>query len=71
MITGLRGATLWSEDVNNLLPIYQDVVGLPVAVDAPGFALGTNTARHAAATAILPAHDRPDDRRHHSGREAF
>ena len=40
MITGLRGATLWSEDVNNLLPIYQDVVGLPVAVDAPGFVLG-------------------------------
>src|SRR5215510_2141027 len=52
MITGLRGATLWSEDVNNLLPIYQDVVGLPVAVDAPGFVLGqaggaSARARHA------------------------
>jgi predicted enzyme related to lactoylglutathione lyase len=37
MITGLRGATIWSEDVNNLLPFYRDLVGLPVAIETPGF----------------------------------
>ena len=37
MTTGLRGATIWSEDLNNLLPFYRDVLGLPVAVDTPGF----------------------------------
>jgi len=37
MITGLRGVTIWSEDLRNLLPFYRDVVGLPVAVDTPGF----------------------------------
>jgi len=44
MITGLRGATLWSEDVNNLRPIYQDVVGLPVAVGAPDSCSGKRVA---------------------------
>jgi predicted enzyme related to lactoylglutathione lyase len=37
MITGLRGATIWSEDLNHLLPFYRDVLGLPVVVDTPGF----------------------------------
>src|SRR5215467_10193239 len=37
MITGLRGATTWSEDVNNLFPFYRDVLRLAVALDAPGF----------------------------------
>jgi predicted enzyme related to lactoylglutathione lyase len=37
MIKGLRGATTWSEDVNNLLPFYRDRLGLPVAVQMPGF----------------------------------
>ena len=37
MITGLRGATIWSEDLNNLLPFYRDVVGLPGTVETPGF----------------------------------
>src|SRR5207245_6975875 len=42
MITGLRGATIWSEDLNNLLPFYRDVLGLPVGVQTPGFVvLGT------------------------------
>jgi predicted enzyme related to lactoylglutathione lyase len=39
MIKGLRGATTWSEDVNNLLPFYRDLLGLPVAVQMPGFAV--------------------------------
>ena len=37
MITGLRGATIWSEDLNNLLPFYCDLLGLPVAIEIQGF----------------------------------
>jgi hypothetical protein len=37
MITGVRGATIWSEYLNRLLPFYRDVLGLPVAIDTPGF----------------------------------
>lgn len=32
MITGLRGATIWSEDVNNLLPFYRDLLGFKVGL---------------------------------------
>ena len=39
MINGLRGATIWSENLNNLLPFYRDLLGLPVAVQMPGFAV--------------------------------
>jgi predicted enzyme related to lactoylglutathione lyase len=57
MITGLPGAPIWSEDLNNLLPFYRDVLGLPVAVAATGFvvlgkdggpalALGTHSEVH-------------------------
>jgi predicted enzyme related to lactoylglutathione lyase len=37
MLKGLGGATIWSEDLNNLLPFYRDVLGLNVAVEIPGF----------------------------------
>jgi predicted enzyme related to lactoylglutathione lyase len=37
MITGLRGASIWSEDVKNLLPFYRDVLGLKVGFESPGF----------------------------------
>jgi predicted enzyme related to lactoylglutathione lyase len=37
MITGLAGASIWSEDLNNLLPFYRDVLGLQVSVQTPGF----------------------------------
>ena len=37
MITGLRGATIWSEDLNRLLPFYRDVLRLPVTIETPGF----------------------------------
>ena len=37
MINGLRGATIWSEDVNNLLPFYRDVLGLTIGLQIPGF----------------------------------
>jgi predicted enzyme related to lactoylglutathione lyase len=39
MIKGLAGATIWSEDLNRLLPFYRDVLGLTVAIDSPGFVL--------------------------------
>lgn len=39
MITGLRSATAWSEDASNLLPFYRDLLGLPVAIQIPGFAV--------------------------------
>src|SRR5262245_2673720 len=37
MIKGLRGASIWSENLNNLLPFYRDQLGLKVAADTPGF----------------------------------
>jgi predicted enzyme related to lactoylglutathione lyase len=37
MITGLRGTSIWSEDLNNLLPFYRDVLGLEVTTATPGF----------------------------------
>ena len=37
MIKGLRGASIWSEDLGNLLPFYRDVLGLKVALQTPGF----------------------------------
>jgi predicted enzyme related to lactoylglutathione lyase len=37
MITGLAGASIWSEDLNHLLPFYRDVLGLEVSVQTPGF----------------------------------
>jgi catechol 2,3-dioxygenase-like lactoylglutathione lyase family enzyme len=39
LIKGLSGATIWSEDLSNLLPFYRDVLGLPVGIQAPGFVL--------------------------------
>ena len=37
MIKGLSGATIWSEDVNNLLPFYRDTLGLKVRMQTPDF----------------------------------
>src|SRR5258707_7281161 len=37
MILGLRGVSIWSEDVKNLLPFYRDVLGLNVGFESPGF----------------------------------
>jgi predicted enzyme related to lactoylglutathione lyase len=37
MIRGLAGATIWSENVDNLLPFYRDLLGLPVAIQVQGF----------------------------------
>jgi predicted enzyme related to lactoylglutathione lyase len=37
MIKQLAGVSIWSEDLNNLLPFYRDVLGLKVAIQTPGF----------------------------------
>jgi predicted enzyme related to lactoylglutathione lyase len=37
MLKGLLGATIWSEDLNNLLPFYRDVLELKIAYGPPGF----------------------------------
>jgi len=37
MITGLSSVSIWSEDLNHLLPFYRDVLGLGVSVQTPGF----------------------------------
>jgi len=39
MINKFAGASIWSEDLNNLLPFYRDVLGLKVARESPGFVL--------------------------------
>ena len=43
MITGFAGASIWSEDLNKLLPFYRDVLGLKVAMESPNYViLGDN-----------------------------
>ena len=37
MIKKFAGATIWSEDLNNLLPFYRDVLGLKVVNESAGF----------------------------------
>jgi catechol 2,3-dioxygenase-like lactoylglutathione lyase family enzyme len=39
MIKEFAGATIWSEDANNLLPFYRDIVGLTVVQETPNFYL--------------------------------
>lgn len=37
MIKKFAGVSIWSEDLNNLLPFYRDVLGLKVMDESPGF----------------------------------
>ncbi|MCI0649655.1 MAG: VOC family protein [Chloroflexi bacterium] len=37
MIKQFASASIWSEDLNNLLPFYRDVLGVKVAMESPGF----------------------------------
>jgi predicted enzyme related to lactoylglutathione lyase len=39
MIKQFSGVSLWSEDLNNLLPFYRDVLGLKVIHESQGFAV--------------------------------
>jgi catechol-2,3-dioxygenase len=37
MIKKFAGASIWSEDLHNLLPFYRDVLGLKVVHESTGF----------------------------------
>jgi predicted enzyme related to lactoylglutathione lyase len=37
MIRKFAGATIWSANLNNLLPFYRDVLGLQVVLESPDF----------------------------------
>jgi glyoxylase I family protein len=37
VIKGLSGASVWSSDLNNLLPFYRDTLGLKVMFESPEF----------------------------------
>lgn len=39
MIKGLSWTSVWSEDLNNLLPFYRDVLGLKVGEQSPEFVM--------------------------------
>ncbi|MEP7357677.1 MAG: VOC family protein [Anaerolineales bacterium] len=39
MITNFAGASIWSENLNNLLPFYRDVLGLKVALESPSYVM--------------------------------
>lgn len=39
MIGDFAGTSIWSEDLNNLLPFYRDVLGVKVFMETPGFVL--------------------------------
>ena len=39
MIKGLRISSIWSEDLNNLLPFYRDTLGLPVGMETAGYVM--------------------------------
>ena len=65
MLTGLSGASLWSEDKENLIPFYRDILGLRVLmVENDGYTvfgdnvnkgwLGIGTHSKVSGTAIDP-----------------
>ena len=37
MVKGLAGASIWSADLNNLLPFYRDTIGLKTRFESPAF----------------------------------
>ncbi len=37
MIKGFGGASIWSEDLNNLLPFYRDTLGLKPTIESERF----------------------------------
>jgi len=43
MINGFGGATVWSEDLNNLLPFYRDTLGLKATIESPAFVVFGDT----------------------------
>ena len=39
MIKGFGGASIWSQDLNNLLPFYRDTLGLKPTIESERFVL--------------------------------
>ena len=74
MIKKFAGASIWSEDLNNLLPFYRDALGLKVVHQSEGFVvLGQEQSE--AATLGLGTHSdvhgrNPDPARHMIGLES-
>ncbi len=50
MIQHFVTASIWSADLNNLLPFYRDILGLQVSMESPGFVL---LGQEAGQTAVL------------------
>ena len=55
MIKQFSGVTIWSEDLNNLLPFYRDVLGLKVVHESQDFVV-FGEARSDSATLALGTH---------------
>lgn len=55
MIKKFAGASIWSEDLNNLLPFYRDILGLKVIQESTGFVV-LGEAQADAATLGLGTH---------------
>ncbi|HVN53049.1 MAG TPA: VOC family protein [Anaerolineaceae bacterium] len=52
MITQFAGASIWSEDLNQLLPFYRDILGLTVTMETPGYAILGNDQAGSAVLAL-------------------
>jgi lactoylglutathione lyase len=68
MIKEFAGVSLWSEDLNNLLPFYRDVLGLKVAMESEGFVMLGEGAMDAPALGLgthSEVHGRNTDPAHH------
>ncbi len=62
MIIGLGGSTIWTSDINNLLPFYRDIVGLKPGVATPDFVLfGDQTSPALALGTHSEVHGRASD----------
>ena len=74
MIKKFAGASIWSEDLNNLLPFYRDVLGLKVVNESPGFVVLGEESPDIAALGLgthSEVHGRnPDPARHMIGLES-
>jgi catechol 2,3-dioxygenase-like lactoylglutathione lyase family enzyme len=64
----LIGASIWSANLNKLLSFYRDVLGLPVAIETPGFVvLGRDAPTLALGTHSLVRGRNADPARHMVG----
>jgi predicted enzyme related to lactoylglutathione lyase len=66
MIKKFAGASIWSEDLHNLLPFYRDVLGLKVVDESEGFVvLGADQPDSAALGTHSEVHGRNSDSARH------